>query len=82
MRIMCSHAVGKVPMSNDEVNSGAREKPHMYCIKKAFFPGINYSNDGKPFYDVAKCDGWELVPEIANKITNASMEEIKRPDEQ
>lgn len=71
---------GKVPLSNHEVGSGAQEKPHMYCLKKAFFPAINYSNDGKPFYDVAKCDGWELFEEIAKKKQNTHPE-ITRPNE-
>lgn len=70
---------GKVPMSNEETTNGSREKPHMYCLKKAFFPSVNYSNDGKPFYDVAKCDGWELLPELLNRATNKEVE-IKRPD--
>jgi len=49
---------GKVPQSNQQKDNGNPEQPHMYCTKKAFFPDVNYDNNGKPFYDVAKCDGY------------------------
>jgi hypothetical protein len=72
---------GKIPMSNEEVLNGTRERPHMYCLKKAFFPSVNYNNEGKPFYDVAKCDGWEVLPELLDKVTSRKEIEIKRPEE-
>ena len=50
---------GKVPQSNHDINNGTAEQPFMYCTKKAYFPDVNYTNEGKPFYDVAKCDGYE-----------------------
>lgn len=57
---------GKVPQSNHEVQNGLPEQPFMYCTKKAFFPFVNYDNEGKPFYDVAKCDGYNPVKEFEN----------------
>lgn len=81
---MCESCVhmpsGKVPMSNEEVNGGARERPHMYCLKKAFFPSVNYNNEGKPFYDVAKCDGWEVLEDLLKNVPKKEEVEIKRPE--
>lgn len=69
---------GKVPQSNHDKESGLPEQPHMYCVKKAFFPDVNYSNDGKPFYDVAKCDGYERYSKLQEK--EHQHPEIKRHD--
>jgi len=72
----CKHMPsGKIPQSNSEVENGYPEKPHMYCREKAFFPDINYSNEGKPFYDVKKCDGYERYKEEGTKPQH---HEIKR----
>lgn len=77
----CTHMPsGKVPQSNTQRQNGELESPHMYCVKKAFFPNINYDNKGKPFYDVAKCDGYE---KFINNKTNKKQNEIdiRRADE-
>lgn len=70
---------GKVPQSNHDKNTGAPEQPHMYCVKKAFFPDVNYSNQGKPFYDVAKCDGYVRYAKIDANQKHQDLE-IKRHD--
>lgn len=75
----CEHMPsGKVPQSNHDKETGAPEQPHMYCVKKAFFPDVNYSNQGKPFYDVARCDGYHrYTPPNSQEHKDA---EIKRYD--
>lgn len=77
----CNHMPsGEVPISNEELATGKKPRRYMYCLKKAFFPSVNYDNSGKPFYDVAKCDGWELYPEITKIEEKQEIEEIKRPE--
>lgn len=76
----CQHMPsGKVPQSNHDKTTGVPERPSLYCIKKAFFPDVNYSNSGKPFYDVARCDSYEryIPQEQQEKYRDP---EIKRYD--
>lgn len=79
----CAHMPsGRVPQSNEELNNGTPEKAYLYCIKKAFFPRIDYSNEGKPFYDVAKCDKYELFEQIVAKIQKKQEINIERPEDE
>jgi hypothetical protein len=78
----CVHMPGgKVPQSNNEKSNGDVERPHMYCSKKAFFPEVNYNNQGKPFYDVAKCDGYQRYNPPKDKPQGPKEPEIQRVDE-
>lgn len=71
----CEHMpFGNIPQSNNQKNNKDPEEPHMYCSKKSFFPDINYSNGGIPFYDVATCDGYQEY----NKTKEKNKIRIKR----
>ena len=77
----CEHMPsGKVPQSNHQKDIGEPEQPYLYCIKKAFFPDVNYDNKGKPFYDVAKCDEYERYKrqDNGNGASNTRQPEIRR----
>ena len=56
----CKHMPeGTVPRNNTEIRNGSPAIPFMLCLKKAFAPIVEYDNQGKAFYDVAECDGYE-----------------------
>lgn len=71
---------GKVPQSNHSKDNNNPEQPHMYCTKKAFFPDINYDNKGKPFYDVAKCDGYIRYVKPQDELKRNDSIDIKRSE--
>ena len=72
---------GSVPQNNFQKDGGHPEQPHMYCSKKAFFPDINYDNDGVPFYDVAKCDGYDRYNPPGKNNKPAQKPRITRANE-
>ena len=58
----CEHMPsGSVPKSNRQAQQKGPKVPFMYCRKMCFFPQTNFTNEGKPFYDVAECDGYEEI---------------------
>ena len=54
----------------------------MYCKKKAYFPNINYDNEGNVFYDVGKCDGYERVVVKADEKPAPKKPDILKSNEQ